>query len=326
MELEKNLKRLIKHYKKDSTCQIKINEITKFVINEISIYEEELEDTYNRYFDSSFKLYSKYIKLLCKYIVAGNIKKIKIENNNKKRSKEVVEEKYEIEGFDKLTITEETIVNNFIILIYSYLLDNIDFDQFKIFVFMQSHGIDYTKFTNINKRAAFSLCNMLDNGMDLSKFAKLGNVQLEFIDNMSNGKYGKESNVISTLNNIAITIDNTFQDQDMREVNIANNILIFMRQRDKVYVYDENDMEHPILAVDNENNYYEGTFSKFISVLNLENTYQASSSLDDMVNKNDNVIEEEEEKIEEIEKEKPSKEELMNQMAEIMAKLQESEN
>jgi hypothetical protein len=313
MELEKNLKRLIKYYKKDSVCQEKINNITKFVINDISIYEEELEDTYNRYFDSTFKLYSKYIKLICKYIVAGNIKKIKIEVPTKgARNKEKIEDIYEIEGFDKLTIAEETIVNDFIILIYSYLIGNIDFDSLKTFIFIESHDINYNDFTNINKRAAFALCNMKDNGINLKQFANLGNVQLEFIDSMSSGKYGRESDIIANLNTIAINIDHTFKTNEMNSLDINDMTFIFTKQLNKVYIYDSFDMSKNILTIDDENNFYGGTFASFIPYLR-PNTDDAEIKESNETS-NQNIEEDKEE----------SKEDLMNQMAEIMAKLQDN--
>ena len=254
MSLKNNINNLIIVYEKDYICTKKIDKLHNFLENEIDDLQEELEDHFERYLTNNFTNYSDYLKYICKYIVEGKIEE-----------KECDDETYII-GFDKVTLKDEELLNNFIILIYSYLLGNIDYEKAILLLFLQCHDIDYKLFPNINKISAFALCELKENGIDIKPFSHIGNYQLAFINEMSRGFYRNQDTKIKALNNITATLDNAFKTNDMLSLNIDDTKYLLFESTDSnsVCIYINTNMSTPIVEALPDNTFVKGNLNTIL--------------------------------------------------------------
>lgn len=272
MFIEKNTKELSLIYQKDYLCSEMIDDIKSFINIDLDKLEDDLENHYEKSINDNYIHIKEYFKYILEYITNNKIK------NNKYKE------------FNNITLEQEKIIINFFILLYTYLIKNISFNKFKLFTLLLCHNIKYNNFAKINRIGCFSLCELNDQGVDVNQFTTVGNFQIDFINQITRGYYKTHPELIQIINNIAVSIDNAFNTEDMIVLEIDEvQLLIFERDENNPnrIIIHINDNSYTTLAiVDNENNFIQGDMENilyyFIKDDNIMN--EIGTDLDKFIN------------------------------------------
>lgn len=193
-----------------------------------------------------------------------------------------IEEQYYLSLQDK----KVNIAILFTEVLLKFLSNELDLNETKNSIFLTSHEIEPYNFYKLNQSGILALCEMSENGVDITSFNKSGNLKLNFLNDMAKGNFKTKMNEALKKEQIIDSIERCLKEYSMEEIKYNDNFSLFFESEiDEVLIFSSKDMEKPI-AIVNEN----GEFTKGSLNIVLITIYKNIDNKDEEIAKNANTI------------------------------------
>lgn len=171
-------------------------------------------------------------------------------------------------------------------VLLNFLTNKLDLNETKNCIFLVAHEIEPQNFYKLNQNGLLSLCEMSENGIDVSQFSSSGNLKLNFLNDMANGNFKTKMSEALKKEQIIDSIERCLKEYSMEEIQYNENFtLYFESEIDRVLIFTSNDINNPI-AIVNEN----GEFEKGSLNIILITIYKNIDNKDEEISKNANTI------------------------------------
>lgn len=251
----------------DSMSAVKIKRINDYVITTYPELQDELEQK----FPKSYKMngFKNHINILTNILMD-------IMQNN-------INQDYYLNLIEK----KANIAIVFIDIIEAYLKKTIDVNDAKNKLFLASHEINPDKFTNLKISGLLALCEMSENGIDVEQYEKSGNLKLNFLNEVANGKFKTKPDEAIKKEQIISSIENCLNGSFIEELEFDENFsLIFqLNEENGVSIYTNNDLSKSIAEVTENGDFIKGSLN-----IILVNVYKNVKSYDEEENNSANSI------------------------------------
>lgn len=175
----------------------------------------------------------------------------------------------------------------FIKFLFKYLDNKIELSRLKGDLFLIAHEIDPSQFKNLNETGIISLCEMSENGVDVSVYSNSGNLKLSLLNDAANGKFKEKQDELLKRENIISAIEDGIDGCYMQELEYDKNFSLIFEQNeeDGVSIYTSLDINRPIAIVNSDGDFIKGSINDI-----LLNVHKNVRNKNEEVAKNANTI------------------------------------
>ena len=289
MEYLENLIKLKKHYKKnESRYNKKINELYNYCNNNYEILNEILEE---RVGQNGIIEKSKYYQEILMEILS------------------IIKHDADIEEslIHSLNKEDGELTNKFILIIYNYLIDKINFSNIKLSLYLECMNINFENFYNLSEEATLCLCELKLRSIDVEEISGFGNYKIQFALNVAKGKYKNMTNRANALNDIYEAVDIVMETGEMRLITYDKATLYFsnsfINDHCEVHIFLNDNYIEPILILRDDNVFLKGSEEDLIEIWTVGSggfEKDTQSELDKLIkmkkeeiyteNRNDNIL------------------------------------
>lgn len=254
----------------NNTNAVKIKRINDY----INTTYPEIQDDFEKRFPKTYSLnkFKNHINILQEIIT------------------NVLHKKINTEMFYNLSVEETNLGIQFINVIYQYLLNSTDLNETKNKIFLTAHEIDSKNFSNLNQSGILSLCEMSEKGIDVSVYANSGNLKVNFLNDVANGKFKSNQDELLKRQKIIDTIESCLKDDYIEEIEYNDHFsLIFEPSANGLAVFTNLDLDNSIAQINQNGEFIEGSLN-IILITIYKNTENKNEEAAKTANTIDNII------------------------------------
>lgn len=162
-----------------------------------------------------------------------------------------------------------------------------DLNNTKIDLFLIAHEINPVNFKKLSQSGLMSLCEMSENGINVSEYSNSGNLKLNLMNDVAKGKYKQKEDELFKKERIISAIEETLDGCIMQELEYNEKFSLLFEQTDEygVAIYTNKNISSPIAIVNEYGDFVKGSLN-----IILINIYKNVENKNEEVAKNANTI------------------------------------